>query len=142
MSLLKYRNGGTPADTKLFWGRSAEDGAPFRGPAPPLLRNEEFERFSERVFDAKYGMFDASNPEQKLPQGHPQARSLAEVLEGFANGWFRILSHNEHWSKGQDGTPRMFVFLIWLEQYMELPEKHTQGGASHASPPTAGNGFL
>jgi hypothetical protein len=96
----------------------------------PLLRDEEFEEYSERVDDVKYGLFDTSNPSQRLPEGDPKARTYHQVLEGIVSGWFKALSREHKWVE-VDGKPVMYVYIEWTEPYLEMDMsriKSLQGG--------------
>ena len=79
MSMLKYMN----ERTDLMWGRAKIDGAPFRGAAPPLLKEGEADTRLETVFDTYAETFDLSDPEQK-------ARYL-KVTGMVVNGWATLL---------------------------------------------------
>jgi hypothetical protein len=127
---------------KLFWNRSGDDGAPFRGPMAPLLKEEEFEQLAERVYDTKYGVFNTADPDQEL-----MGRTLAAVLDGSMCGLYQILFRDHRWGESATGIPTMFQYIEWAEPYQELPSKyysgasngatngHSQGSSSSSAPP-------
>lgn len=84
MSLIKFKdrtNGNGRG--KVFWNRAEEDGAPFRGPNAPTLKEAEFESLTRQVWDAKVETFDISDPESK--------KKLEEILDAASNQWYRVL---------------------------------------------------
>lgn len=119
MSFLKFRGESGDDRGQLYWSRASQDGLPFRGPAAPLLRDAEFEEYTERVEDVKIATFDTSQPYQRLPQGAPKPRTYQEVLDGILSGWFKVLSRKHKWVD-VDGKPVMFVYIEWSEPVLEL----------------------
>lgn len=110
MSLVKYiheREQG-PNSTPLFWGRSDVDQAPFRGSASPLLRSDEFENLSDRVYDVHVEIFALKDVEAK--------RRVSDIMERAANGWYKI-THIERQFVPEDKN--WVVYLEWAEPYME-----------------------
>lgn len=108
-SFLKYIDtpGGDRGD--LNWHRAAIDGAPFRGNAP-LMREEEFEAYAERVYDAKVDTFDMSDPERKA--------AYAEILDRASNRWYKILACDR---KFVESKQNWLIYLEWVEPHMEIP---------------------
>jgi len=127
MSFLKFR-GESDGNGRgqVFWSRAQRDGLPFRGEFPPLLRDEEFDEYAERVDDVKYGVFDTSKPEQLLPEGDPKARTYRNVLDGIVAGWFKMLCREHKWAESSDGQPVMYVYIEWTEPYMEVDTTRIQ----------------
>jgi hypothetical protein len=100
---------------KLWWGRYDIDGVPYRGESAPLLSNEEADRFLEPSRDAKYGMFDTSDREQ-LQAG----RTYQQVLDGITSGVWTLIFRKHIESTDNDGRPKIFVYVEWVESVMEL----------------------
>ena len=104
-SLQKFFGRQESNGQKLFWNRSGVDGAPFRGAQPPLLTEDEYEQRVVRVVDVHAEFFDVRVAAEK--------KAYLEVLEGSANGWFRVLYR------------KMFVgrkpvhYVEWAEFYLE-----------------------
>lgn len=117
MSFLQFRKKGKQSQGQpLHWGRAEIDGAPFRGPTPPLLREEEMEAAVERVEDVHFGLFDTSKP-NKL-QGN---RTYREVMEGVVSGLYKLTA-DRIFIKAKDPKTGMFKVLIyteWAEPFME-----------------------
>lgn len=104
-SLSKFFNRTQSRGQKLYWGRAQMDGAPFRGQAPPLLTEDEYEQRVVRVVDVQAEFFDISKKDQK--------RAYLDVLDGAANGWFRIL-----YIKRFRKSPSVH-YVEWAEFYLE-----------------------
>lgn len=109
-SFVKYLDCGGGDRGNLYWGRSSIDGAPFRGTRAPLLREEEYEAYAERVYDAKVDVFDISDKEQ--------AAKYKEVLDRAANKWYRILAKDMKFIEAKNNW---LVYLEWVEPHMEIP---------------------
>jgi len=118
MSFLKFQGKQNGQDRgNIHWQRASRDGAPFRGSNAPIIREEEFEEFAERVWDSKYGTFDTSNPDERHC-----GRTYQEILDGIKIDWFQLLGERQYqWGKNKDGRPVMYVFIEWGEPYLELP---------------------
>lgn len=127
MSFLKFQGEGRGGEQgRVYWSRADRDGLPFRGSQVPLLRDEEFDEFAERVDDAKFALFDTSKPDQRLPAGDPNARTYQEVLDGLIAGWFQLLFREHRWGEDADGTPVMHVYVEWSEPYMEVDPRRAR----------------
>lgn len=115
MSFLKYQeskevvtgNGRGP----LSFSRAHIDGMPFRGQPVPL-REEEFEEFTEVVWDGKVKVFDTSDPDDMA--------QLQLVVDRIANGWYRGMKETERWVDNPDGTARLLIFMAWAEPHREF----------------------
>ena len=115
MSFIKYAddpgvlegNGLGP----LHFGRAHVDGLPFRG-QPVMLKDEEFDEYTEIVYDAEVEVFEATDPEQK--------KKLQAVMDNVANGVFRVLQFDHHWYAKTGGEPGLKVFLMWCSAQKEL----------------------
>lgn len=121
MSFLKFHdqtNGNGRGN--IYYHRAAQDGAPFRGPAAPLMRDAEFEDLTEQVYDCYSGTFDTSDATMTQ-----HGRRYHEILEGTAINWFRLLCERQYtWTEKTDGPPKMYVYIEWAEPYNELaPER-------------------
>ncbi len=104
-SLQKFFGRRESNGQQLYWNRAGLDGAPFRGAQPPLLTEDEYDQRVVRVVDVQAEFFDVRDAAQK--------KAYLEVLDGAANGWFRILYR------------KMFVkrqpvhYVEWAEFYLE-----------------------
>jgi hypothetical protein len=129
--LKQQHSNGHDARGRLYWKRAAMDGAPFRGPSPPMLKEEEFEELAERVWDSKFGMFNTNQPDQLV-----MGRTLQWVIDASLSGWVQILHRSHQWGEDeQTGQPVMFQYVEWAEPYQELPSRYyDQPG------PSGGNG--
>jgi len=115
MSFLKYQedkgvvtgNGRGP----LSFARAHIDGMPFRG-QPMALREEEFEEFTEIVWDGRVKVFDTSNPDDMV--------ELQLVVDRIANGWYRGMKETEKWVEKPDGSTTLLIFMAWAEPHREL----------------------
>ena len=115
MSLLKYAqnqqivrgNGRGP----LSFNRAHLDGAPFRG-ASALLRDEEYEEYTEVVNDGFVEVFDLSIPAHK--------EKLQEIVDSTANTWYTIWKMQEFAAPQVDGSIKIFVYCVWTQPYREL----------------------
>lgn len=89
MSIAKYldeRGAGDPRGS-LFWGRARRDGAPFRGHQAPLLRDEEYSKLAERVYDAGVKVYKLWIPEELA--------EYTEVVDRILNNYYRPV-HRQH----------------------------------------------
>jgi hypothetical protein len=130
MSFLKFQD--DPAYSGLHWQRADRDGAPFKGSAIPLLREEEFEDLAERVHDTKCGIFDISDPECLV-----HGRTYQQVTDGLKAGFFQLLSARRYkWAK-RKGKVTMLVYVEWAETSMQLP-KHVLRQLSTSVTPIEG----
>jgi hypothetical protein len=90
---------------KLFWGRAAEDGAPYRGEIPPLMPEEEYESRVARVNDFRNGFFNVKLPEEN--------KKFCEIMECCANGWFRLNYIERFWHNSE------CHYIEWIEIFLE-----------------------
>lgn len=104
-SLVKYANRRTSGGKRLFWDRVQADGAPFRGPFPPLMPEEEYEARAVRVADFRNAFFDVTDPAEN--------KDFQDVMECCVNGWFYLAHIERFWA----GTTKHYV--EWMEYYME-----------------------
>ncbi len=108
MSLAKFSNRRVHRGKKLFWGRSSEDGLPYRGPFAPSYTQEEFEDRTAKVGDPHAETFDLSKKEHKAV--------YLQVLDGIVNGWFQCLYVKRWETKDNvDG----FARIEWVEFFLE-----------------------
>lgn len=116
-SFLKYQedeafrqgNGRGP----LYFGRARDDGMPFRGQAP-LLREEEWDEYTQQTNDFGRGIFDWSIPEQ--------ARQLDEIMDKVVNGWYHVLDIDTRWHRKPDGTMTRVTAIMYGVPYRELDQ--------------------
>lgn len=121
MSFLKYQVAGDRTDKNVYFNRADRDGAPFRGTQIPLLKDQEFEELTRRVCDARWGLFDTTQPDMRMPPNVENGRTYTEVLDGITAGWFELLCPRQYkWGKGSAGEPKMFIYVEWAEPYREL----------------------
>lgn len=121
MSFLKYQedenvtagNGRGP----LSFARAHIDGMPFRGQPLPL-KEEEYEEFTEVVWDGKVRIFDMSKEEDR--------QDLQTVVDRIANGWYVGMKQTEKWVTRPDGTTTLLVFMAWGEPHREI-NRHRAG---------------
>lgn len=104
-------------DQPLWYGRSGEDGMPFRGERDPQLTAAEWETRTVQIAEAHNDFFDVTVPEQN--------RAFLLVLDAAANQWFRVLHIERFWR----GTTKHYV--EWLEYYRE------DGTRQRLQPPAA-----
>lgn len=94
---------------KLFFGRVSEDGAPYRGPAPPMYTDEEYEARVVRVGEPHAETFDLSDPKQ--------TEKYLNVLNGCVNGAFQCLFVERY--RSPKNPRRWYARIEWVEFYME-----------------------
>jgi hypothetical protein len=106
MSLVKFSNRTQHNGQRIHWGRSGEDGLPFRGQQAPMYTQEEWEEKTVKVADPHNGHFDTSDPEQN--------KKYLEVLDGITNGWFQCI-----YIKRQYDPEQKMVYVEWVEYFLE-----------------------
>jgi hypothetical protein len=105
-SLVKFAQRKQSSDgQRIFWNRAGIDGLPFRGPAPPIMPEEEFESRVVRVADAQNNFFDVTDPVQN--------QKYLEVVDAICNGWFKLVHIERFWRE----TTKHYV--EWVEYYLE-----------------------
>lgn len=123
MSFLKYAqdrgitqgNGRGP----VSFTRSHVDGVPFRGPTA-LLREEEYDEYTEVVSDGFVEVFDLGNPEHKA--------KLREIVDAAANTWYTIWKMQEYAVPQPDGSIKICVYCVWTQPYKELAKHRLPAG--------------
>ena len=123
MSLLKYSdnekivqgNGRGP----LSFARAHIDGMPYRGQRA-MLRDEEFDEFTEVVRDAYVRIFDLSKEDD--------AKKLNSIVDAASNGWFQIYRMSEKFVEQPDGDVKCFVYCVWMEPHRELNRQRVPVG--------------
>lgn len=114
MSLLKYvddqRFHDTPRGPRNFFHADAF-GVPFRGQLP-LLRQNELRQLTHEVVDGYCRTFDLGNFED--------AQKLNEIVDAYANKWYRIYRFDHQWVQCADGRWTVLVFCMWGEPHREL----------------------
>lgn len=115
-SFSKYQAGSADASQgngrgSLSFRRAHIDGMPFRG-SGALLRENEYEEFTETVNDGYVDVFDMDNEEHK--------RKLNEIIDAAANNWYKVYRMKEEFVPQPDGSLRVFVYVVWAEPYREL----------------------
>lgn len=104
-SLIKFTDRTRNGDLNVYWDRVGIDGVPFRGPAVPLMPEEEYQARVVRVADFQFAFFDVADPEM--------ARAFRDVMEACLNGWFKLIDVVRFWQ----GTTTHYV--EWAEFYMQ-----------------------
>ncbi len=104
--LLQFSREQQLGSNPLSWARLEEDGLPYRGESPGLLREEEYEKLVAKSSYVKNKLFDTSNPESN-------AEYLA-IMTKAAAGWFKII-YRDIWREEHVH----YVYLEWVEHYME-----------------------
>ena len=104
---------------RLSFHRAHLDGMPFRGP-PAMLREEEYDEYTETVHDGYVYLFDLSRAEHH--------KKLNEIVDAAANRWYQIFRMNEQFVPQPDGSLGVYVYCVWSEPHKEL--------ARHRMPPT------
>ena len=109
-SLVKYMNqtdGGNGQN--LYWHRASQDGAPFRGPTAPVLKEEEYQQQVVRIGDPQVEIFDTTDPEQR--------KKYQEVLAKVVNGgWGQVLFIERKFIPELKGWR---VYLEWVQWFMQ-----------------------
>ncbi len=114
MSASKFRNEHENSGQPLFWGRSQEDGIPFRGASPPLYNAQEASRFLEVETDAHIRVFDIEDTDER--------KSLERVLDAAANRWFRVT----YFERVSDKDGHIRFVCAWLEYFMTDAKRATR----------------
>ncbi len=99
------------ATLPLHWQRAGIDGAPFRG-SVPMLREDEFESKTDRVYDARNGTFYTGDPTQN--------ETYVKILDAAQNGWYSIL-YIDRWR--EPGDVNHHIYVEWVEAYIEAKER-------------------
>ena len=128
MSFLKYAqdqnvtrgNGRGP----LSFHRSHVDGVPFRG-QPAMLKEEEYEEFTEIVNDGHVRTFDLSKEEDLA--------KLNEIVDAAGNTWYQIWKMQEYPCPQPDGSLKIFVYCVWTEPFRELAKHRLPSGITSQS---------
>ena len=109
---------------RLHWGRADIDGAPFRGPVPPMLHGDEATERLARVPDAHFEEFDLSDAAQK--------KAYLDVIERFATGWAQCTFIERRYD---EKTRSYKVAVEWMQYYMQdgLPT-HAQQAEEGVTP--------
>jgi hypothetical protein len=105
-SLVKfYSSKSKSGGDKVYMGRVAVDGVPFRGTSPPFMTEDEFEQRTVKVSDFRNAFFDVNEEADN--------RAYREVWECCLNGWFKPLCLIRFWQ----GTTKHY--MEWVEFYLE-----------------------
>lgn len=114
---------------QVSFRRAHLDGMPFLGP-PALLREEEYDEYTEEVHHGYSFLFDLSNPEHHA--------KLDEIVDCHCNRWYRVGTLREQLVPQPDGGLKAFVFCIWSEPYRQLA-KHRLPSNIEPAPRAAGD---
>lgn len=110
MSVLKYlEEPGTGDRGRLFWGRASIDRAPFRGRQPPMLRDEEFRRLAERVYDAGVRVFHLWNEQDRLEYESIVDKIINNYYRPIRREYLPVPEHNSFAVLLEWGAPRMEI---------------------------------
>lgn len=114
-SFLKYaeREGTVQGNGRgpLSFRRAHIDGMPFRGPAA-LLKEEEYEEFTETVNDGYVFLFDLTDEKHR--------QKLNEIVDSASNNWYKVYRMKEEFIQQPDGGVKVFVYVVWAEPHKEL----------------------
>lgn len=118
MSLFKYFGEQSKSHNgTLFWS-TALNGFPYRGPRPPLLRQDELDQFIDVHWDFHCKEFDLEKEEDR--------NLYQNVMDRIINGWY-YLHHREHVKDITTGRVR-YIYVEWSQRYGHLsPELHQRG---------------
>ena len=89
-----------------------------------MLREEEYEEYTEVVNDGFAELFDLSIPEHK--------EKLNEIVDASFNSWFNVWKMQEYSVPQPDGTLKIFVYCVWAEPYRELARHRLPQGLTNA----------
>ena len=117
--LKQMRQARSTGVAPLSFNRAHIDGMPFYG-RTPLLREEEFDEFTEVVQNGNVEVFDLSDPEAKA--------ALAEIIDCATNGWYNIYRLQERFVDQADGTVKVFVYCIWSSPHKEIAKHRLPAG--------------
>lgn len=122
MSFLKYAQDAEICKGngrgELSFRRAHIDGAPFRG-RPALLKEEEYEQYTETVRDAHVKVFDLSKEDD--------VQQFQDIVDGAANQWYKVHRMQEKLVEQPDGSVKCFVFCIWTIPFKELARHRMPG---------------
>lgn len=114
-SFLKYQQEcRRSAEQPLHWNRARQDGMPFRG-QPALLRDEEYDEFTEQVKDFDAGLFHMDSPEELA--------KMRGVLDKVCNGWYKVVDYDKQWVDRPEGKKTVCIYLLWYVPYRQLDEQ-------------------
>lgn len=85
-----------------------------------MLKEAEYEEYTEVVNDGFVELFDMSNPDDKA--------KLQEVVDAAANGWYSIWKMQDHAVPQPDGSLKIFVYCVWSQPYRELAKHRLPQG--------------
>ena len=123
MSLIKYQdnqsmvrgNGRGP----LSFNRAHSDGMPYRG-SNAMLREEEYENYTEIVRDGYVELFDLTLDAHKA--------KVNEIIDAASNGWYSVYKMVEQFCPQPDGSMKVFVYCVWSQPYRELAKHRVPVG--------------
>lgn len=113
-SFLKYaekKEGKENGRGPLSFRRAHLDGMPFRG-STALLREDEYEEFTETVNDGYVFLFDLTDEEHR--------QKLNEIVDAASNNWYKVYRMKEEFIQQPDGGVKVFVYVVWAEPHKEL----------------------
>ena len=105
---------------RLSFNRAHIDGVPFRGPQA-LLREDEWDEYTETVNDGYVSLFDLANPEHH--------KKLQQIFDAAANNWYKVHRMTEQFVPQPDGTLKVYVYCVWVEPHKELAKHRMPVGA-------------
>lgn len=128
MSLIKYIDQQrSSARGPISFNRRGD--LPFRG-QHAMLREEEFEEYTDVVRDGYVELFDLSLPEHK--------QKLTEIVDAALNGWYSIHKMVEQLVPQPDGQLKAYVYCVWSEPFRELDKQRLPHGLLAPSQPPPG----
>lgn len=128
-SFLKYQSEETTVKGNgrgsLSFARAAVDGMPFRGQTA-LLKEEEYDEFTEVVQDFDVGLFDIGIPKERA--------ALKVIFDKAANQWYQILDYDKKWITKEDGTTTVIVYIAYSIPHRELDQRRLDSATPTAVP--------
>lgn len=104
-SLVKFADQRQHNGQQLFWGRVDQDGAPFRGQVPAVMREDEYEARVIRVRQFCNEKFDLDDAEANL--------RYCVVMDRIVNQWYELI-YLDRFHKGTS-----IHYVEWVEYFME-----------------------
>lgn len=115
-------NGHGNGQSPVYFNRAHLDGMPFRGETA-LLREEEFDEYTEVVSDFDSDTFDLSQAEQ-------HAR-FKQVCDRIVNGWYRLWDYQPVWQELVPGRKTMLIFMSWSVPHRQLNQRRYQASVPY-----------
>ncbi len=109
MSFFKYYREGNDDDGERLWWPGGPQGFPFRGPVPPLLKDEEYQQLRPTM-KFRSQLFYLSKPED--------VQRYQLISDKCANGLYVRVDRDRTWD---EETKNYRIYLEWVEPAYEMP---------------------